>query len=111
MVKIFYLAFAIGLVVMLPAYALYFSALGKFTKSLRDKHPEIYARFAGGYAESMTGGYAALEALRADSELASKLDPSVAGELREAYRYLVIGAAAFMVVLFAFLGNSLVAKA
>ena len=103
--------FALGLTVMVPAYVMYFTALRRFSKSLRTQHPDIYSRVSFGRVGVLAGGYAALESLRADKALASQLDPAVARELRDTYRYLVAGAACFMVVLFAGLGSSLIAKA
>ena len=98
-------------VVMLMVYVMYFTALHHFGKSLHAKHPDIYARF-----QSVPGGhfgcsYAALQCLRRDSALSAQLEPSVATELGDTHRYLVVGLTMFTVLLLAGLGNALIAKA
>ena len=111
MVSVLNILFLVGLVAMLPAYVMYFVALDHFGRSLRSAHPEIYAQVAPVRGSSFARNYGALNALRSNPALAAQLEPSVAAELRSTYRYLVVGLGCFMVVLFTFLGSSVIAKA
>ena len=98
-------------VVMLMVYVMYFTALHHFGKSLHAKHPDIYAQFQSVPGGHFARSYAARQGLRKDSSLSAQLEPSVAAELSDTYRYLVVGLAMFMVLLLAGLGNALIAKA
>nr|CAP48023.1 putative integron gene cassette protein [uncultured bacterium]CAP48791.1 putative integron gene cassette protein [uncultured bacterium]CAP48792.1 putative integron gene cassette protein [uncultured bacterium]CAP49145.1 putative integron gene cassette protein [uncultured bacterium]CAP49147.1 putative integron gene cassette protein [uncultured bacterium] len=99
----------IALLAIIPAYVMYFASLYYFGKSMRESHPEIYSRYEkfSFFAQS----YSALQAIRSNPDLVRQLDPDVLDQLRRTYRYLVIGASCFMILLLAGLGISVASKA
>jgi hypothetical protein len=101
--------FGLSLLAAIPAYALYFISLHHFGKSLQQQHPDLYSRF--GSESHLNQSYAALRAIRQDPVLSAQLEPPVAAQLKQTYRYLVIGLGCFMVLLFAGLAGSVIAKA
>ncbi|TZF86962.1 hypothetical protein [Cognatilysobacter lacus] len=111
MVDILNIVFMLGALVMLAVYIMYFTALHHFGRSLQAAHPQLYARFSGVRGSVFARNYAALQAIRQNPAIVAELQPSVAAEMRDTYKYLVIGVSCFMVVLFAGLGSSLIAKA
>ncbi len=108
MIALLSVIFVIALMAIIPAYIAYFASLHEFGKSLQESHPDIYSRYTG--STGLSRAYSALEAIRADPELLRQLDPDVAAQLRQTYRWLIIGLICFMILLFTMLGTSLVPK-
>ena len=111
MLAILNAVFGLSLLFVLPVYVMYFTALHYFGKAFAREHPDLYARFAPPIGAPFQHSYAALQALQKNKALLSGLSPAVQEHFRSTYRYLLLGVAGFMVMLFAGLGSALVAKA
>ena len=111
MLAIFQTIFFLALLVMLPVYIMYFTALYYFGRALADTHPEVYARLIPLGTTGFSAGYLALHALQRDKTLLASLDNTVQDQFRSTNRYLLIGVGSFMIMLFAGLAGAVISKA
>ena len=101
----------LSLLVMVPVYVMYFTALHYFGRALVKEHPDIHARITGRDSFGLASSYTALQKLQKDKELLVGLTPTVQEQYQSARRYLLIGTFSFMACLFAFLVSSVISKA
>ena len=103
--------FLLAFVAIVPLYAMYFTVLLEFGKDFQRLHPSLYARLIGAAPPSFLSSnrtYRLFRAVQSGNELGEPLAPALLASYRSTRKYLLAALFCFMVLLFAFLAESLI---
>ncbi|RYD95165.1 MAG: hypothetical protein EOP50_08400 [Sphingobacteriales bacterium] len=95
---------------IVPLYAMYFTALHYFGKALAE-HPEVRTRLMPSGVPHLVGSYSALQSLHKDKALLASLSPSVQQQFHTTSRYLLLGTLGFLIMILAGLCGAVLSKA